>query len=96
MSLSPAWIQGVLLTFLIGFAILGYLALRVYEEHAPVPASVVDEAGMNAASQHGFARGGPQRRSKLAKRTGAHLLSESASAQHARSNASRTHREIQE
>jgi nitric oxide reductase subunit B len=36
--------QGMLLTFLFGFAILGYLALRVYEEHAPVPARVVDEA----------------------------------------------------
>lgn len=45
MILSPAWMQGMLLTFVIGFAILGYLALRVYEEHAPVPARVVDEAG---------------------------------------------------
>ena len=45
MILSPVWMQGMLLTFLIGFAILGYLALRVYEEHAPVPARVVGEAG---------------------------------------------------
>jgi nitric oxide reductase subunit B len=45
MVLSPVWMQGMLLTFLIGFAILGYLALQVYEEHAPVPARVVDEAG---------------------------------------------------
>src|SRR5262245_27712301 len=45
MTISSAWMQGMLLTFVIGFAILGYLALRVYEDHAPVPARVVDEAG---------------------------------------------------
>ena len=31
--LSRAWIQGMLFTFVIGFSILGYLALRVYEDH---------------------------------------------------------------
>jgi nitric oxide reductase subunit B len=45
MVLSSAWMQGMLLTFVIGFSILGYLALRVYEDHAPVPTRVVDEAG---------------------------------------------------
>jgi nitric oxide reductase subunit B len=45
MIVSPAWMQGMLLTFVVGFAILGYLALRVYEEHAPVPVRVVDETG---------------------------------------------------
>jgi nitric oxide reductase subunit B len=57
MSLSTAWIQGVLLTFLIGFAILGYLALRVYEEHAPVPARVVDEAGREIITGDDILRG---------------------------------------
>ena len=35
----------MLLTFVVGFAILGYLALRVYQDHAPVPGRVVDETG---------------------------------------------------
>jgi nitric oxide reductase subunit B len=35
----------MLLTFVVGFAILGYLALRVQSEHAPVPGRVVDETG---------------------------------------------------
>ena len=50
MVISPLWMQGMLLTFLVGFAILGYLALRVYEEHAPVPAHIVDEAGKEIIS----------------------------------------------
>lgn len=45
MVVSRLWVQGLALTFLVGFAILGYLALRVYEDHAPVPGRVVDEAG---------------------------------------------------
>ena len=57
MVLSPAWLQGMLLTFLIGFAILGYLALRVYEEHAPVPARVVDEAGKELCTSAEIMRG---------------------------------------
>jgi hypothetical protein len=36
MVISPLWLQGVILTFLVGLAVLGYLALRVYEDHAPV------------------------------------------------------------
>src|SRR5271166_3899450 len=45
MVISPLWLQGVILTFVFGFAVLGYLALRVYEDHAPVPVRVVSEAG---------------------------------------------------
>jgi nitric oxide reductase subunit B len=45
MDVSPFWLQAMLLTFLVGFAILGYLALRIYDEHAPVPGRVVDEQG---------------------------------------------------
>lgn len=45
MVISPLWLQGVVLTFVVGFAILGYLALRVYEDHAPVPARVLSETG---------------------------------------------------
>ena len=45
MDVSPLWLQAMLLTFVVGFAILGYLALRVHAEHAPVPGRVVDETG---------------------------------------------------
>jgi nitric oxide reductase subunit B len=45
MIIAPAWMQGMLLTFVVGFAILGYLALDVYQEHAPVPERIVDEGG---------------------------------------------------
>src|SRR5579875_677031 len=45
MVISSRWLQGVVLTFAVGFGILGYLALRVYEDHAPVPERVVSEAG---------------------------------------------------
>ncbi len=37
LAVSPAWIQVAILTFVVGFAILGYLAYRVYAEHPPVP-----------------------------------------------------------
>jgi nitric oxide reductase subunit B len=57
MVVSPVWLQGMLLTFLLGFAILGYLVLRVYEEHAPVPARIVDEAGREIVSRDDIVRG---------------------------------------
>jgi nitric oxide reductase subunit B len=57
MVVSRLWVQGMVLTFLVGFAILGYLALRVYEEHAPVPARIVDEAGREIASGEDIMRG---------------------------------------
>lgn len=44
-ELSPRWLQGVVLTFIVGFAILGYLAIRIYRESPPVPARVVSESG---------------------------------------------------
>ncbi len=45
MLVSPRWMQVIVLTFLFGFAILGYLAIRVYEEHPPLPAKVLSESG---------------------------------------------------
>lgn len=45
MVISPRWLQALILTFVCGFAVLGYLALRVYEDHAPVPARVVADGG---------------------------------------------------
>ena len=45
MVVSPVWLQVVVLTFLFGFAILGYLAYRIYEDHPPVPGTVVSDKG---------------------------------------------------
>jgi nitric oxide reductase subunit B len=45
MVVSPIWLQASVLTFLFGFAVLGYLALRVYEDHPPIPGKVVTESG---------------------------------------------------
>jgi nitric oxide reductase subunit B len=45
MLVSKIWIQGSVITFLFGFAVLGYLAIRVYQEHPPIPARVVTEGG---------------------------------------------------
>src|SRR5262245_58355549 len=45
MVISSRWMQGVILTFVFGFAVLGYLAMRVYEDHAPIPGRVVSENG---------------------------------------------------
>src|SRR2546421_405914 len=45
MVISRLWLQGVILTFVFGFAVLGYLAVRVYQDHAPVPGRVVSETG---------------------------------------------------
>jgi nitric oxide reductase subunit B len=45
MELSSRWLQSVVLTFIVGFGILGYLAIRIYRESPPVPARVVSESG---------------------------------------------------
>jgi nitric oxide reductase subunit B len=45
MTVSPLWLQASVLTFLIGFGILGFLALRVYQDHPPVPGKVVSDSG---------------------------------------------------
>ena len=45
MDLSPWWLQLIVLTFLLGFGILGYLAIRIYQESPPLPARVVSDSG---------------------------------------------------
>src|ERR1700676_794812 len=50
MVISPLWLQGVILTFVFGFAVLGYLALRVYQDHAPIPGRVVSETGQTVCT----------------------------------------------
>ena len=45
LHVSPAWIQVALLTFVGGFAVLGYLAYRVYADHPPIPRATVAPDG---------------------------------------------------
>lgn len=45
MVVSSGWFQVSVLTFLVGFAVLGYLAYRINAEHAPIPAEVRAEDG---------------------------------------------------
>src|SRR5690606_31125175 len=42
---SRAWVQVAILTFVIGFGILGYLAYRTYADAPPIPGSVVAADG---------------------------------------------------
>nr|WP_243688832.1 hypothetical protein [Geotalea toluenoxydans] len=45
MLLSPLWLQTAIITFLLGFAVLGYLALRVSTDHPPIPRQVLTADG---------------------------------------------------
>ncbi len=45
MVISRAWFQVSIVTFLIGFAVLGYLAYRITSDRPPIPARVVDPDG---------------------------------------------------
>jgi nitric oxide reductase subunit B len=45
LTVSPLWLQASILTFVIGFGIMGFLAMRVYQDHPPVPGKVVSEVG---------------------------------------------------
>lgn len=45
MVISSLWFQVAILTFVVGFAILTYLAVRIEREHPPIPARVEDAAG---------------------------------------------------
>ncbi len=45
MLISSSWFQVSLLTFFIGFAVLGYLAYRIYAEQPPIPTRVVAPDG---------------------------------------------------
>ena len=45
MVISPLWLQTAVLVFLVGFAVLGYLAYRIYADRPPIPRQVVAEDG---------------------------------------------------
>ncbi|MHB9106172.1 MAG: nitric-oxide reductase large subunit [Armatimonadota bacterium] len=65
MIISPVWLQVAILTFLVGFLILGLLARMIYTEHPPIPRRVVSQNGTELftsadvmAGQHLFQRRG--------------------------------------
>ena len=41
MPISSRWFQGAVLTYLVGFTVLGILAYLVYRDQPPMPAKVV-------------------------------------------------------
>ncbi len=45
MVISHWWAQIAILTFLVGFVVLGIMAYRVYTQHPPIPEKVVTEVG---------------------------------------------------
>jgi nitric oxide reductase subunit B len=45
LPISRWWMQGAILTYLVGFCILGFLAYLGYAEQPPIPARVVDAGG---------------------------------------------------
>ena len=45
MTVSPLWLQGSILTFIVGFSLLTFSAIRIYQDHAPIPERIVDESG---------------------------------------------------
>src|SRR5262245_28688419 len=45
MTVSPLWLQGSILTFIVGFSVLAFSAIRIYQDYAPIPERIVDEAG---------------------------------------------------
>lgn len=45
MVISPLWLQGALLTFVVGFAVMGFLAISIYRDEPPIPGRVVGPTG---------------------------------------------------
>ena len=45
MTISPRWLQVSVITFVIGFAVLGFLARVIYSEHPPIPGNVTTSDG---------------------------------------------------
>jgi hypothetical protein len=57
MTVSPLWLQSAVLTLIIGFAVLGYAAVRTFRESAPVPARIVDERGRTLLDREDIVQG---------------------------------------
>src|SRR4051812_49803176 len=52
MTVSPLWLQGAILTFVVGFSVLTFSAIRIYQDYAPIPERIVDEAGPVFLTRH--------------------------------------------
>ena len=57
MVVSPRWMQGAMLTFVFAFSIMGYLTVRAYQDHAPVPSKIVSESGQVILTGEDIQRG---------------------------------------
>lgn len=57
LGVAGAWVQVAILTFVIGFGILGYLAYRIYAEHPPVPSVTVAPDGATLFTRDDVFRG---------------------------------------
>ena len=84
MPISSRWFQGALLTYLVGFTVLGILAYLVYRDQPPIPERVVSGnevlftrddivGGMNIFQRYG---GGPRGRRCLLEQSAAPTCSE--------------------
>ena len=45
MPISSGWFQAAILTYMIGFCVLGILAYLVYQDQPPIPERVITQAG---------------------------------------------------
>lgn len=57
MVISRLWFQAAALTFLVGFAILGYLAYRIYGAQPPIPREVTSSEGQRLFTAADIVRG---------------------------------------
>jgi nitric oxide reductase subunit B len=57
MPISSRWAQGAILTYIVGFAILGILAYLVYADQPPIPARVVSQSGETLFTHDDILRG---------------------------------------
>ncbi len=57
MDVSSVWAQVAVITFAVGFGILGYLAFSIYHRQPPVPAEVVSEDGQMLFGRDDVMRG---------------------------------------
>ncbi|MFZ1866584.1 MAG: cbb3-type cytochrome c oxidase subunit I [Polyangiales bacterium] len=55
--MAPAWLQVAILTFAVGFGILGYLAYRIYADQPPVPESYLGPDGTVLFTREEILRG---------------------------------------
>ena len=57
MDVSSLWAQVAVITFVVGFGILGYLAFSIYHRQPPVPLEVVSEDGQVLFGRDDIMRG---------------------------------------